>query len=290
VNYTYRFLEFLLAGEASTSPRRNPYTSQQISEVDSQPRFSLLGHINEVLPSDDDIERYLDRQSNLAELHQEMIEIARLDGLDVREAAAFIDEWVCFVRNWGDLILYVPDFLHPQHMMFWAALKRGWAHWRPSENCRNQVRNALLARTRIQHRFQADGHIRPRFFARQGVQRLIASSGLPEAEINRLDPSFYPTDTSPERMATLFVNWNSIAGLVGERQLPREASFTIHQLRIDRLERLIREECLINEGRTTGGFEIDIENDDLSHAHRAIGVEVDDLFANTDEDGEEIGS
>jgi hypothetical protein len=276
------------------SPRTSPSGTERILRQEDLSRFSLLNEVNELDPSGRQYLVYWDKTRLLSAIHQEIIEFARVDGFDIREGTAFIDEWVCFIRNWGDLTPQcVLGFLNPRHMMFWAALRRGWAHWRPSDSCSYEIREYLLTKTQLRHRIQTAEDWPSNSTAHESYQRLINQSHLPRDERMRLDPSYYPADISPDRMFTVWVNWNNIAASVEERRLPDEVDFTVSQLRLDRLERLIREEIFLNEGLTTEIIPIDstatdIVDDNISWLTLAHGTELDDGFIGDDEDEDEV--
>jgi hypothetical protein len=295
-DYINRFLDYLLAGGTSNRPERSSSGTEQILRNDLS-RFSLLDEVDESHIWRDDVLIYIGRQNRISAVYREILEIARNDLLDVRELTAFIDEWICFIRNWGDPIPHVRGFLHPRYMMFWAALRRGWANWRPSQRCRDQTRDVLLRETQIQHRFYTAPDRPSYYIARERYQRLNNQGHLPGDERIRLDPLYYPTDICPDRMFTRWRNWNAMASLVEENRLPDEANFSIRLLRMDRLERLIREERLLNDGQmtddtatddtATDDSATDIANDNIAWEELAYGVVLDDSVADDEEEEDE---
>lgn len=62
----------------------------------------------------------------------------------------------------------------------------------------------------------------------------------------------------PARVAGIFHEWMEVDEWVLTSRTPEEGHFTTEELRLDRLERLIREEWFINGARTFGG-EVDRE-------------------------------
>jgi hypothetical protein len=266
-NYTNRFLDYLLAGGTS-GPERVTLANTEVILRDDLSRFSLLNQINDLPHSLDDYNTYVAKLFTLTPVRQVILQKAVYDGLDLREATRFIDEWTCFLCSWGDIVSYVPGSLDPQHMMFWAALRRGWAHWRPTKEYMEEVRVHLLNESQIRHQFRINDD-QPS--SRRELSQLVLSSNLPLDELNRLDPSFYPSNPPLNRMISLFSNWIAIAEHVEQGRLQSEADFTEQQLRMDRLERLIREERLVNEG-------IEIFDDNSN-------IEDNEPFADADEGG-----
>jgi hypothetical protein len=80
----------------------------------------------------------------------------------------------------------------------------------------------------------------------------IADSGLPREEIERLNELF-GGDREWTRIARTFHEWLAAAEFVQQQRIAGEMSLSIEDIRLDRLERLIREEWLLNGVRRIPG-------------------------------------
>ncbi|EHK96619.1 hypothetical protein M7I_7669 [Glarea lozoyensis 74030] len=84
-------------------------------------------------------------------------------------------------------------------------------------------------------------------------------------------------------MTLVFENWTAISEHVEAGRLPSEASFTSQELRMDRLERLIREERLVNDGMERVDEEADVEDDEDDDLYFAGVHRDEDLSSEVDE-------
>jgi len=216
--------------------------------------YSTLRDVSDYESSTVDRLRFEEAVGRLQDsLHKRMILAAVADGMDVREAWEFLDAWRRFARNkeWND----VPGMLSMRHMQFWSAIRKGWGTdrwgiWRCGDWFLTEVRNMLLEGLHFTHtpwEGSYDGPSDDNPIANLTIR--IGESGLPSQEIERLNELF-GGDLEWKRIARIFHEWLEASAFVQEGRTTEEESWPIERLRLDRLERLIREEWLLNGIRT----------------------------------------
>lgn len=219
--------------------------------------FSVLRDLPEYDSSIVDRLHFEEAEARLQDtLQRRMIVAAVADGMDPREACEFLQAWRRFARNkeWND----VPGMLSMRHMQFWSALRKGWGTerwsiWRPSDRFLAQVRTMLLEGLRFTHTpwegsYAGSSGTDPM----ANLTSRIADSGLPREEIERLNELF-GGDREWTRIARTFHEWLAAAEFVQQQRIAGEMSLSIEDIRLDRLERLIREEWLLNGVRRIPG-------------------------------------
>lgn len=162
------------------------------------------------------------------------------DGMNIHERLTFLFEWADYNREFAILLgdnPDVPGLLSLRIMNFWVALRRGWGAWRPSSRMLSNMRESLRGWSDVNHGVEDSP---PRVLN-------ISASSLPRVECLRLHTLL---DELPmARFDRLFENWAAYEVTVDDTRLESEAHFSRAELRLDRLERLIREERCINARR-----------------------------------------
>ncbi|EKD13031.1 uncharacterized protein L3040_007113 [Drepanopeziza brunnea f. sp. 'multigermtubi'] len=202
-----------------------------------------------------------------AEKHAEMMawlmETARRDGLDVREGNVLMSLWREFWLTHGHLDCYysppsqrLAQSLSPAALMFWVALRRGWGGWSPSSSMLSNFTRYSGLKSGIQHTKESRRHGSclqgGRGLQGRGVDLLdgIWASGLPRCERARLSDlllSLLTNDWKRDwRMNVTFDNWVALRPFMERSRAAEEAHFSEKQLYCDRLERMMREESVIN--------------------------------------------
>lgn len=157
------------------------------------------------------------------------------------------------LRRWSTFVthhrqqryLNIPGQLKWEDMLFWTALRRGWGTWRPSDRMIQEVMALLQVRTEFDHTptVQLRGEMTR--------ARIIATS-LPPLENIRLlrlwDERFWER-RSPGRIERILSNWISFAPRAEQTRLESERGMPLAELRLNWLERLIREETIVNAKR-----------------------------------------
>jgi hypothetical protein len=166
---------------------------------------------------------------------------ASRNGMNVQEGIAFLNEWFLWLEHTQDNSPDVFGFLPMRWIQFWVALRRGWGNWHPSQYMLDDVRRILLPSSIFRH-VPMTGQLAN---VELNVLRNITRSGstlLPgeQARLERL----LEERSCPGRVSTILDDW--------ETYLRRYILFRQSNdpgLRLDRLERLIREERAINAHR-----------------------------------------
>ncbi|KAF8850269.1 hypothetical protein BDZ45DRAFT_751922 [Acephala macrosclerotiorum] len=191
-----------------------------------------------------------------ATLLRTVIGIAMADGMSMGEAAAFLFYWMILREQDADVMEHypsVPTMLPTSIIMFWFALRRGWSRWRPSLRMLNKVREFLQQNTSLNHAVvrQADGD---NVDSEEELDVLanIESSVLPDVEKERLRKLVDDEQMTGARINRVFENWVAYEAIVEDTRLASEEHFSRAELRLDRLERIIREERIVNARRTLG--------------------------------------
>lgn len=194
----------------------------------------------------------------VAERHARMMarimRLARRDGLDVREGKMLMSSWQQFWLDRGHKDKYYSppaqlgaDILSPAALLFWVALRRGWGAWKPSQDMLRNVRQDVFGMCYDEHSYLL-GDMTPEVRGLEIVTS-IQSSDLPAPEQARLVRVFssLPDDRDKDwRMKAIFARWRLIKPYVDRLRGEEEAHFSSAQIHLDRLERLIREESVIN--------------------------------------------
>ncbi|KUJ12956.1 uncharacterized protein LY89DRAFT_721774 [Mollisia scopiformis] len=179
-----------------------------------------------------------------------MIRVAAHDGMEIRERVGFLSVWTDFEEQIPALLQTYPaiqTFLSLPVVNFWVALRRGWGAWRPSDSMLASMRGFLNHITGVDHA--------PPTPRRAGqistISELVEQTILPNEEKERflLLESIIPL----VRIHRLFENWAAYEVTVDDTRLPSEEHFSRAELRLDRLERIIREERIINDHRSIRG-------------------------------------
>jgi hypothetical protein len=148
-----------------------------------------------------------------------------------------------------------------QHLQFWAAIRKGWGTerwgiWRPSEPFLAEGERMLLEGLHFPHTAWQETYEGPSRNLGANVIGRINDSGIAPQEIARFE-ELYQEGLGLARIAALFHEWIEADEFVSNSRTTEE-HFMSQDLRLDRLERLIREDWLINGHRTLGG-ELDIQ-------------------------------
>jgi hypothetical protein len=185
-----------------------------------------------------------------------MILAAKQDGMDIRESMRFIMQW-CVYRRWSsrpgrsqELYPDVWGMLSVRDMQFWTALRRGWGNWGPSQGMLDQVREMLERYTNFNHRPHVSEIGTPSSdFASAALSRIQQRNSTPEERIRLV--RLLDEGISQARFLQVEENWYTVMNgeLLETSRMNSESHFSTEQLRLDRLERLIREERLINARR-----------------------------------------
>jgi hypothetical protein len=178
-------------------------------------------------------------------------------GMNFREAIAFMNEWFVWLERTGEDSPHIEGFLDVRILQFWAALRRGWGAWYPSQRMLDEVRDQLLTHTTFDHERVLNGmpqtRLRPILLdsIRDGRQE---RSALPAGEQARL-VRLLDDGLDGSRVYSIFWDWETyISTLLASET--NDLDSRLH--REERLERLIRQERVINARR---GFMMPTIND-----------------------------
>ncbi len=80
-----------------------------------------------------------------------IIQFAVNDGMNVRQAVAFITEWFFWLDQTTEIRPSPEELIDIQVLQFWVALRRGWGRWQPSQEMLNRAREVLQLQRRIIH-------------------------------------------------------------------------------------------------------------------------------------------
>jgi hypothetical protein len=242
-------------GARRQEERDGQFEERSVPPDNARFRFSLVLGSNNTEPTEGDQAAYRDLFSRLMREEgeigplTEIIWHARRDGMDIREAALFIEHWLTFSYNHSqERYPDIEGFLSVSAVQFWTALRRGWGNWRPSQRLLDQVQGLLRSSTKFDH--GVSGWIHAEFITRS--DNLLST--LPQVERRRM-MTWRTTDEEPGsvRFSQLQYNWVHFESAVDSTRLDSESHFSTQQLRLDRLERLIREERVINARRRVRG-------------------------------------
>ncbi|KAG9236738.1 hypothetical protein BJ875DRAFT_455576 [Amylocarpus encephaloides] len=168
------------------------------------------------------------------------------DGMDVREAYEFIEQWCGYTLNWRNPFLQIPGMIEIQALQFWVALRRGWGGWKPSDACLSNVRRRLTQGSLVNHLPEERTVFEMAAPDADHVVRFeIQETGLPDLEMDRLC-HLLQEGIDAQRVSVMVQNWNSSSDWIEASRMPTERSVSIARLRLDRLERMIREENVVN--------------------------------------------
>jgi len=167
-------------------------------------------------------------------------------GMDPREGEALLNSWSTFLaRRRAPRYLNIRGQLSWEDMLFWTAFRRGWGTWRPNDMFIQDVRRLLQNRTEFDHT--------PTSPLRVEISRdQIIAANLPPSENTRLLQLWddrYVERRTPGRIERILSNWNNFAPIAEQTRLESERGMSLEELRLDRLERLIREETIVNANR-----------------------------------------
>jgi hypothetical protein len=166
--------------------------------------------------------------------------------MDPREGEALLNSWSTFsTRQRGPRYPNIPGQLEWEDMLIWTAVRRGWGTWRPNDAFIQDVRGLLQNQTEFDHT--------PTSPLRVEITRdRIIAANLPRSEKTRFlqlwDDRFVERRT-PARIERILSNWNNFAPRAEQTRLESEREIPLEELRLDRLERLIREETIVNTKR-----------------------------------------
>ena len=167
-------------------------------------------------------------------------------GMDPREGEELLRRWLEFLTHHSQpRYLNIPGQLRWEDMLFWTAFRRGWGTWRPNDMFIQDVRRLLQNRTEFDHT--------PTSPLRVEISRdQIIAANLPPSENTRLLQLWddrYVERRTPGRIERILSNWNNFAPIAEQTRLESERGMSLEELRLDRLERLIREETIVNANR-----------------------------------------
>lgn len=172
------------------------------------------------------------------------------DGIPRREAAVLHYLWHLFRVRWcgPEQPIYHEHFLHHSiHgsiLMFWVALRRGWGPRVPTDNFLTQTRTFFIRFWGAHDYAGTDTGVSTG--NNDGIFAITLDEQLSTRERERLLglESLY---NHPNRVGNLHQQWRRFPPRVESSRDPvLEAHFSGAQLRLDRLERLIREERVLN--------------------------------------------
>jgi hypothetical protein len=129
-------------------------------------------------------------------------------------------------------------------MLFWTAFRRGWGTWRPNDIFIQDVRRLLQNQTEFDHTPTSPLSV-------EITRDQIIAANLPRSENTRFfqlwDGRF--DEGVLRRELNAFSNWNNFAPRAEQTRLELERGMPLEELRLDRLERLLREETIVNAKR-----------------------------------------
>jgi hypothetical protein len=169
--------------------------------------------------------------------------MAERSGMDPREGEELLRRWLEFLTHHSQpRYLNIPGQLRWEDMLFWTALRRGWGRWRPRALMVQEARVLLRRRTEFDHT-PLRGEI---------TRAQIVAISLPPLEKERLlqlwDDQIIERRTEG-RIERINSNWINFAPRAEQTRLESERGMSLEELRLDRLERLIREETIVNAKR-----------------------------------------
>lgn len=162
---------------------------------------------------------------------------AERDGMDIAEGILFLTEWFHWLERAAETYPTPEGFLDIQTLQFWVALRRGWGNWHPSRAMLDEVRAVLLDQANFNHIPNTDWSLS----FRHSTLATIRGSALPPGEKARLE-KLLEDGVSAVRVSQIYANWRSF--ITRGFRLNQDPAF-----RFDRLERLIREERVVNARR-----------------------------------------
>jgi hypothetical protein len=170
-----------------------------------------------------------------------LILLAVRDGLDIREGILIVWLWTRWSSNmlaWDQRD--VEGFLPLSVMLFWVALRRGWGSWIPSRGMLEEARSMLLLHTRFNHSVALPNMREGSFsISHQEWARFVALVG---------------GDVDNSRAVRILVNWTVFVTAENLDSAPPPAGYSsTEEFRLDRLERLIIEERVVNARRRVRG-------------------------------------
>lgn len=174
-----------------------------------------------------------------------MMLIAVQDGMNVRQAVAFLTEWFLWLEHTAEIWPTPGELIDIRILQFWVALRHGWGGWQPSQEMLNRVREALQLESSIIHPLYTG---EPGFddFDDENSLSSIRASDLPPEEQDRFRRLREDDRLHHGRIEAIYVNWRLyIRNYVLSSELGQTSEF-----RLNRLERLIREERVMNASRS----------------------------------------
>jgi hypothetical protein len=179
---------------------------------------------------------------------EDIMEFAVGDGMNVRQAVAFLTEWFWWLDVKSEIGPTPAEFIDIEVLQFWVALRRGWGRWQPSQEMLNRVREVLQQQSRIIHPLNTG---EPGFDDSDDENSLssIRASGLPPAEQDRFRRLREVDRLHHGRIEAIYVNWRLYISNVRDYVWSEEVGQT-PEFRHNRLEWLIREERVLNALRS----------------------------------------
>jgi len=179
---------------------------------------------------------------------EDIMEFAVGDGMNVRQAVAFLTEWFWWLDVKSEIGPTPAEFIDIEVLQFWVALRRGWGRWQPSQEMLNRVREVLQQQSRIVHPLNTG---EPGFDDSDDENSLssIRASGLPPAEQDRFRRLREVDRLHHGRIEAIYVNWRLYISNVRDYVWSEEVGQT-PEFRHSRLEWLIREERVLNALRS----------------------------------------
>jgi hypothetical protein len=177
-----------------------------------------------------------------------IMEFAVGDGMNIRQAVAFLTEWFYWLEHTDEIWNTPAEFVDIQVLQFWVALRRGWGRWQPSQEMLNRIRQVLQLESRIIHPLNTG---EPGFDDSDDENSLssIRARGLPPEEQDRFRRLREVDRLHHGRIEAIYVNWRLYMSNVRDYVWSEEVSQT-PEFRHNRLERFIREERVINALRS----------------------------------------
>jgi hypothetical protein len=167
--------------------------------------------------------------------------LAVRDGLDIREGILIIWLWTRWSSNmftWEQRD--VEGFLPLSVMLFWVALRRGWGSWIPSRGMLEEARSMLLLHTKFNHSVALPN-------------MRVGSFSIPRHERARF-VALVGGDIGISRTVQILDNWTAFVSAENLDSAPPPAGYSSTEVfRLDRLERLIVEERVVNARRRVRG-------------------------------------
>ncbi|CAG8954639.1 hypothetical protein HYFRA_00004559 [Hymenoscyphus fraxineus] len=221
-------------------------TSLTLPELLETGFFSFLPALPTERPSFE--ERFEFRELVLSLPHDTLRRImvmAEQDGFDSREGTHFIGNWNRYLLHFHAPYPDIERMIPLLHIQFFIALRQGWGHWSPSEHFLTTVRELFVQQsTRFPH-VPWDGVLATREDPRGAAISWIGGENIPEPERRRI-LGLLREGLNVNRVVGIFETWFWFQGWVEGLRRPEEHGVNIQELRLDRLERIIREERVIN--------------------------------------------